>query len=319
MKNFLNHARSRLTLKQMRGLAAIAEHGTITQAASALGVTPPAILHQLRQIEDSLGLPVLERSHGEAIPTEAGREILAAIARIETEITDCLDAIAALAGMQRGHVAVGVISTAKYFAPRALAAFKLAHPEIDLRLLVGNRGETIAALERFDIDLAIMGRPPEHFEVTAVAIGPHPHVIIAAPDHPLAGRRAIAPAALLDQPFLLREPGSGTRALVQRLFQEAGLDPAGGMEFGSNETIKQAVMAGMGIALISAHPIAAEWEDRRLAILDVVGLPILREWHLVRRREKRLLPAARALWEHLVREGGTFLPPIALPYHDKSA
>lgn len=313
MKNLLNQARRRLTLKQMRGFAAIVERGTITGAAAAIGVTPPAILHQLRQLEDNLGLPLMERGHGEAVPTAAGREILASIARIETEIGDCLDAIAALAGMQRGQVAIGVISTAKYFAPSALAAFKRAHPEIDLRLLVGNRGETVAALERFGIDLAIMGRPPEHFEVTEVAIGPHPHVIIAAPDHPLAGRAAIAPAALLDQPFLLREPGSGTRALVQRLFGSAGLDPAGGMEFGSNETIKQAVIAGMGIALISAHTIAAEWADQRIAILDVVGLPIVRQWHLVRRREKRLLPAARALWEHLARDGGRFLPRIDLP------
>jgi LysR family transcriptional regulator for metE and metH len=313
MKNFLNQARRRLTLKQMRGFAAIVEHGTITGAAAAIGVTPPAILHQLREIEDGLGLPLLERGNGRAIPTQAGREILATVARIETEIDDCLEAIAALAGMRRGQVAVGVISTAKYFAPSALAAFKRAHPEIDLRLKVGNRGETVAALERFDIDFAIMGRPPEHFEVTEIAIGPHPHVIIAAPDHPLAGRAAIPPAALLDQTFLLREPGSGTRALVQRLFESAGLDPAGGMEIGSNETIKQAVMADMGIALISAHTIAAEWADRRIAVLDVVGLPILRQWYLVRRREKRLLPAARALWEHLVREGGTFLPKIDPP------
>ncbi len=319
MKNLLNRARRRLTLKQMRGFAAIVEHGTITGAAAAIGVSPPAILHQLREIDDSLGLPLLERSNGKAIPTEAGRELLATTARIESEIADCLEAIAALAGMQRGHVAIGLISTAKYFAPSALAAFKRVHPEIDLRLLVGNRGETVAALERFEIDLAIMGRPPEHFEVTEIAIGAHPHVIIAAPDHPLAGRVAIPPAALLDQPFVLREPGSGTRALVQRFFESAGLAPAGGMEFGSNETIKQAVIAGMGIALISAHTIAAEWADRRIAILDVVGLPILRQWYLVRRREKRLLPAARALWEHLVREGSAFLPRLDLPGESRDA
>ena len=313
MKKFVNQALRRLSLKQLRAFTAIVEAGTITAAAAENGVTPPAIHHQLRQLEETLAIPLLERANGTAMPTEAGREILAVTQRIETLLADCVASIAGLSGMKHGRVAIGVISTAKYFAPRALAAFKRAHPQIDLRLLVGNRAETVAALERFEIDLAIMGRPPEHFDVTEAAIGEHPHVIIAAPGHPLAGRAAIPPAALLDQTFLLREPGSGSRALLGRLFAEAGLDPAGGMEFGSNETIKQAVMAGMGIALLSAHTIAAEWADRRLAILDVLGTPILRQWFVVRRREKRLLPAGRALWDHLVATGGTFLPRIDLP------
>jgi LysR family transcriptional regulator for metE and metH len=174
--------------------------------------------------------------------------------------------------------------------------------------MVGNRQETVAAIEGFDLDLAVMGRPPEHFEIDRAVIGEHPHVVIAWPGHPLAGRHRLPLSTLAGETFLLREPGSGTRMLVQRMLAEAGLNPAVGMEIGSNETIKQAVMAGMGVAFISAHTIAAEVADGRLLVLDIAGLPIVREWFVVKRREKRLLPAARALWDHLATSGAAFLP-----------
>jgi LysR family transcriptional regulator for metE and metH len=235
---------------------------------------------------------------------------LAAISRVEDALADCIEAIETLRGVDGGRVAVGVISTAKYFAPRALAAFQRAHPRVEMRLLVGNRQETIAALESFDLDLAIMGRPPPHFEVDQAVIGDHPHVVIAPPDHSLVGRRPSL-LELSREPFLLRETGSGTRILVQSLFAEAGLDPRIGMEIGSNETIKQAVMAGMGVALISAHTVAAEVADGRLAVLDIEGLPIIRQWFVVKRKEKRLLPAAHALWDHLASSGSGFLPDIS--------
>jgi LysR family transcriptional regulator for metE and metH len=155
-----------------------------------------------------------------------------------------------------------------------------------------------------------MGRPPEHFPVEQALIGDHPHVIVAPPGHPLAGRQRIKVARLADETFLLREEGSGTRLLTQNLLAQAGVAPRVGMEISSNETIKQAVMAGLGIALISAHTIAAEVEDRRLAVLDVVGLPIVRQWSVVKRREKWLPPAARALWQHLATQGRLFLPEV---------
>lgn len=308
MKDKLNPMLRRLTLKQLRVFTAVIRSGTISGAAETLAVTPPAAAMQLRQLEQTLRVALLERTPNGARPTDAGREVLAATARVEAALIECVEAVEALHGIEGGRVAVGVISTAKYYAPRALAAFKRAYPGIDMRLLVGNRQDTIAGLERFELDLAIMGRPPEHFEVEQAVIGDHPHVIVAAPDHRLAGRRRVPLLELVDEVFLLREPGSGTRALVEHLFSDAGLVPAAGMEVGSNETIKQAVMAGMGAALISAHTVAAEVNDGRLAVLDVDGLPIVRQWFVVKRREKRLLPAARALWDHLVSSGDRFLP-----------
>jgi LysR family transcriptional regulator for metE and metH len=191
-----------------------------------------------------------------------------------------------------------------------LAAFRRSHPGVEIQLSVGNREETIAALETFGIDFAVMGRPPNRFEVDRSVIGPHPHIIVAPPDHPMARRRYIAPRDLSSETFLMREPGSGTRMLTEQLFADTGTTPRIGMAIASNETIKQAVMAGLGIALLSAHTVAVELDDGRLTMLDVVGLPIMRQWFVVRRSERRMMPAASMLWDFFASEGGGFLPTL---------
>ncbi|MFO1073336.1 MAG: LysR family transcriptional regulator [Geminicoccaceae bacterium] len=308
MKEKLNRLARRITLRQLRALAAVVETGTVTGAADRLAVTAPAISAQIRLLEDLSGLPLIERQAQGMTATRAGRELLAAFELIEAALSDCTAALESLCGGEGGPVAVGVTSTAKYFAPFALAAFARQRPAVELRLVVGNRSDTIAALERFELDLAVMGRPPEHFAVERAAIGDHPHVVIAAPDHPLVRRRGLTLADLTAQTFLMREAGSGTRLLLERLLAEAGLAAQVGMEISSNETIKQAVMAGMGVAFLSAHTAAAEIGDGRLALLDIVGLPAIRQWFVVRRREKRLLPAAQELWNHLASTGARYLP-----------
>jgi LysR family transcriptional regulator for metE and metH len=301
----------RVTLKQLRALAAVARTGTLTAAAQETGVTPQAVALQLRLLEANFGLPLLERGSTGSRATEAGREALLAAGRIDAALAGCAQAIEALQGIAGGSISVGVVSTAKYFAPRALAAFSRAHPDVELRVGVGNRGEMLAGLDGFDLDIVVMGRPPEEAAMDLAVIGDHPHVIIAPPAHRLARRRGVMLAELADETFLLREPGSGTRMLMQRLFGEGGM-PARRIEMGTNETIKQAVMAEMGIALLSAHTIAAEVEAGRIAVLDVRGMPMVRRWYVVKRRDKRLLPAASALWDHLVRDGAGFLPDALL-------
>lgn len=311
-ENLVNFAR-RTSLRQLRAFGAVIRGGSITAAANLLAVTPPAVAQQLRLLEEALGVALVERAANGAKPTDAGREVLLALGRIEAALLDCAAAIEALRGMEGGRVSVGVISTAKYFAPFALAAFQRAHPKVELRVLVGNRKETIIALETFETDLAIMGRPPENFPVERAVIGRHPHVIIAPIDHPLTRQRQVLLRDIAAETFLLREQGSGTRDLMHRAFSEAGLALPKGIEIGSNETIKQAVMAGMGVALLSAHTIAAEVHDGRLAVLDVDGFPIVRQWFVVRHSEKRVLPAAQALWIHLVTVGAQFLPEMVSP------
>lgn len=298
-----------ITLKQLRVLAAVAKSGKITSAASALGVTPPAVTLQLKQLERSVNLPLFDRSHVGMRPTDAGFYMLDVAARITSTLEECGEGLRELQGLGRGRVSIGVVSTTKYFAPRALAEFARTHPGVELELLVANREETIATLTSFKLDMAIMGRPPQTaIELESQVIGDHPHVIIASPSHHLASKRQVVLRSLIHDKFLLREPGSGTRILTDQLFAKAGMVPTFGMEFGSNETIKQAVMAGLGVAFISGHTVAAEVEQQRLVVLPVKGLPLMRKWYVIRAKAKHLLPAGVALWEFLVKEGARFLP-----------
>jgi LysR family transcriptional regulator for metE and metH len=308
MKEKLNREMRRVTLKQLRALEAVVKTGSLSGAAQEMHVTPPAIALQIRQLEAAAGMPLFQRTAHGLRTTDGGREMLSTAALIHDALAECGEALETLRGMDGGRVSVGVVSTAKYFAPRAIAAFAKTHPKVEMQLHIGNRAEMIEALRNYDLDLAITSRPPEDFEVESAEFGDHPHIIIGPPDHRLARRRRIAFADLARETFLLRENGSGTRHLMQQLFSEAGLNPNRGMEIGSNETIKQSVMAGLGIALISAHTVCAEIQDGRLVPFDVRGLPMVRRWYVVKRKDKRLLPAAHAVWDFLASSGARYLP-----------
>lgn len=305
------------TLKQLRAFAAVVKSGSVTGAAELLHVSPPAVTQQMKQLHDHAGVPLVERSlKGTMVPTSAGREMLTCVERIEATLAECTATMEAYAGSDHGVVSVGVVSTAKYFAPQALAAFARSHPGIELRLTVGNRAEILRAIEHYELDVVVMGRAPQRFEMVASPIGDHPHVIIAAPDHPLCGRRRLPARALSGETFLVREPGSGTRGLMERYFEKAGVTPNIGMQITSNETIKQAVMAGLGVGFISAHTIAAEVESGRLVVLDVEGMPIRRHWFSVSRSDRSMTPAMDAFSTFLETKGVRFLPVLPILYRD---
>src|SRR5579863_326252 len=285
----------RVTLKQLESVRAVAEAGTIVKAAEQLSVTPAALTSRIQLLEEDAGVALFDRCGGRLRLTVAGEEVLDAAHRVDRVLTDLDVTLGTLHGIHSGRLAVGIVSTAKYIAPRLVAAFARQNPRIEVTITVGNRAEMVAQLRDYKIDVCLMGRPPGDFPVDSVPIGAHPQVIVAAPDHPLVGQGPIEKAELVRENFIVREEGSGTRAVFDYFFSDVPVrHPNVHIEIGSNETIKQAVMAGLGLALLSAHTIEAELESGRLAVLDVVGLPLLRQWFVVRRADRAPTAIAQA-------------------------
>jgi len=297
-----------LTIRQLRALATVQKTRSVTAAAKHLHLTQPAVTLQLRNLQELAGLPLIQRTGDGMLLTEAGREVLMLSERVEAALADCETSLEMMAGKTAGRVSIGAVSTAKYWVPFAIAGFSKLHPELEVRLIIGNRQETSEALRGYELDFAIMGRPPMGIDMDVRLIGDHPHVVIAPTAHHLARKPRLKLADLADETFLMREPGSGTRGLMENLFETAGVRPKIGMAMSSNETIKQAVIAGLGIAFISAHTVATELDERRLVTLDVEGLPVVRQWFVLSRKDKVLMPPARAMLEFLSAKGAQFLP-----------
>jgi molybdate transport repressor ModE-like protein len=297
-----------LTLRQLRALAAAAKHGSVTAAAKQLHLTQPAVTLQIQNLQTLAGIPLLQRTGEGMLLTDAGRDVVALSERIEAAIRDCETSIEMMTGKTAGRISIGAVSTAKYFVPFMISGFSKLYPNVNIALSIGNRQEIGAALRGYDLDFAIMGRPPVDIDMDVHLIGDHPHVIIAPTTHRLARKSRIALSDLANETFLIREPGSGTRGLMEQLFEAARISPTIGMAMSSNETIKQAVIAGLGIAFLSAHTVATELDERRLVTLDVVGLPVVRQWFVLARKDKVLLPPARAMLEFLSAHGARFLP-----------
>lgn len=296
-----------VTLRQMRAFAAVARHLSFTRAARELHLTQPAVSQQLKLLEAEVGLPLFEHMGRSIHLTAAGEELLPFANQAIELLREAGETLSAMRGLKRGVLKLGAVSTAKYFAPSLLRAFAPAFPEITIKFSVGNREEVIKQLAANEIDLVIMGRPPRELETEAEAFAKHPLVIIAAPDHPLAGKRRIQLGQLADESFLIREQGSGTRASMERVFRDRGATFRVSMEVSSNETIKQAVMAGMGISFISMHTIALELKAGKLVVLDIVGGPIIRDWYVIHLRDKRLSPVAAAFRNFLLERGAAII------------
>lgn len=301
-----------ITLKQLRALSAVFEFGSITRAAEAIHLTPPAVHTQLRQLSANLGAEMLRRGDaGKMELTEEGLLVLTAARRIDSELENCVKSVQALHDGFVGLVRLGVVSTGKYFAPALVATLKREFPDIQVDLTVGNRTQIITALDSRQIQLAIMGRPPRVPANVSEPIGPHPHIIVAAPDHPLAGLAAVAAEDLMRETFIGREDGSGTRILMTRFLDRIGEGATYNcITMGSNETIKQAVIAGLGIALISQHTVVEELHSGRLVALNVQGLPIERAWYLLNRSDSELTAPAKRIKAHISAMKGSFLPKL---------
>jgi LysR family transcriptional regulator, low CO2-responsive transcriptional regulator len=291
----------------MRVFAAVARSRSFTRAARELHLTQPAVSQQIKLLETEVGLPLLEHVGRQIHLTAAGDELLRYASQVTELLREAGESLDAMRGLKRGVLKLGTVSTAKYFAPSLLSAFAPAYPEVTIRFTVGNREEIIQQLALNETDLVIMGRPPKELITVAEPFAKHPLVIIASPNHPLAGKRRIPLQRLSSENFIIREEGSGTRAAMEHVFGKQGVTIHASMEVSSNETIKQAVMAGMGISFISIHTVALELAVGKLVTLNVTGLPVIRDWFVIHLRDKRLSPIAAAFRSFLLEHGSTII------------
>ena len=297
----------RYTLRQLDTFLEVVRTGSVSRAADKLHVTQPAVSMQLRQLEESLGVPLLEMAGRTLRLTAAGAEVEQSAAAAVARLKELDDLVAAHRGLKTGKIDLAVVSTAKYFAPMLLVRFRAMFPDITITLQVHNREGIMKLLARNEVDLIIMGRAPESMDCSSTEFATNPMSFICAPSHPLSRRRDAAISVLEGQQFVVREPGSGTRSAMQQLLAEHRITPDIVMEMPSNETIKQAVMAGMGMAFLSLRTVRQELAAGHLALVDIVGLPVIRHWYVTHLRAKRLSPAADALKQFLIEEGGPLI------------
>jgi DNA-binding transcriptional LysR family regulator len=295
-----------VTFRQLKVFESVARLLSFTQAAQELHLSQPAVSMQIKQLEDSAGLPLFEQLGKKVYLTEAGREMYHYCRTIAAELEEAEDVLEQLKGIQRGHLDIAVASTANYFATRLLAAFAKQHEGVTFSLDVTNRESLLRQLENNDKDLVIMGRPPANMPLELEAFMENPLVVIAPPDHPLAGKK-VSLKQLQQESFVVREAGSGTRIAMERFFNEHGVSLQTGMEMTSNEAIKQSVEAGLGLGIVSIHTLALELEVGRLVVLQVEDFPILRHWYVVHRKGKRLSPIAEAFRQFVLSEAENIL------------
>lgn len=297
-----------VTFRQLRVFTEVARQLSFARAAEHLHLTPPAVTMQVKELESQVGLPLFERSGRGVALTTAGEYYLVYAKRLLATLKDADDAMARLQRLETGLLTIGMVSTAKYFVPRLLARFRQEHSGIDVKLQVTqNREQLVELMHANEVDLAIMGRPPRELATRAEPFAAHPFVFVAPPDHPLLRLGHPPLEALAPYPFVVREPGSGTRNAMEGLFKDQRFEPRISMELSSNETIKQAVMAGMGLSFLSLHTIGLELRSGLLHLLDVQGTPVMRSWNVVHLLSKLLSPSAEAFRYFILEEGEAHL------------
>ncbi|MDP1558714.1 MAG: LysR family transcriptional regulator [Nitrosomonas sp.] len=291
-----------LTLRQLKVFESVARNLSYSRAAEELHLTQPAVSMQIKQLEGNISLPLFEQMGKRVYLTEAGHELYRYSQIISQQLADMEVAMDELKGLERGKLNISVVSTANYFAPHLLAKFCQRYSGVTVSLNVSNRETVLKQLADNLIDLAIMGQPPENQDINSESFMENPLVIIAPPTHPLCKAHNIPVKKLAKEIFLVREQGSGTRGAMERFFDAHKIKINKGMETDTTEAIKQAVQAGMGLGIMSQHTAELELETNRLKILDVQGFPILRHWHIVNRKNKRLSGVARTFREFLLKE-----------------
>ncbi|MEY3426757.1 MAG: HTH-type transcriptional activator CmpR [Pseudomonadota bacterium] len=304
------------TFRQLKVFNEVARHLSFIRAAENLHLTPPAVTMQIKELEGHVGAPLFERRGKQVSLTTTGEYMLVYARKILSTLKDAEDAAARLQRAEAGVLTIGLVSTAKYFMMKMLAEFRKKHPGVELKLALGNRDQLVQMLQNNEVDIAVMGRPPKELQTRAEPFAAHPHVFIAAPGHALTKQAQLTPEDLRLYDFIVREVGSGTRVAMEKFMADAKVEPRLNMQLKSNEMIKQAVMAGLGLGFISLHTIGQELSQGLIEILPVDGSPVVRAWNVVHTQSKMLSPAAEAFRyfilengeAHLARQFGAALP-----------
>lgn len=299
MKSSLKHA----TLRQLQIFIVAAEEESYGSAAHILHLTQPAVSMQMSKLSELLDMELFEKSGRKLKLTETGKVLLPYARTVMKTLHDAGDEMDAIKGIQNNSLNIGMVTTARYFMPRMITEFQQLHPEIDISVSIANREKVITALESGQIDVAIMGRPPSRIPTVLHNFAEHPYAIIASPSHQFAKRKRLKPQDLTGDVFIAREEGSGTRMLMDHYFKKNRLKAPTIQVFSSNESIKQAVMANMGLALISMHTIGLELKTENVVVLKVQGLPVKRAWYAIH-LEKQLLRGAVGVFTRFVEGKG---------------
>jgi LysR family transcriptional regulator, low CO2-responsive transcriptional regulator len=297
-----------LTLRQLRVFAEVARHLSFVRAAEALFLTPPAVTMQIKELEAAVDLTLFDRQGRKVSLTTAGEYFLVYTKRMLATLKDAEDAMSRFRKLETGVLTVGLVSTAKYFVPRLLALFRREHPGVEVRLQVSaNRTQLVTMMVNGEIDLGIMGRPPREVATRAEPFAAHPHVFVAPKGHPLLRGGSARVEDLAEHALIAREAAAGTRALMDRFFLDHHVTPRIVMEMPSNETIKQAVMAGMGLSFLSLHTLGLELRAGEVELVPVEDTPVMRMWNVVHLQSRLLSPAAEAFRYFILEEGENFL------------
>ena len=296
-----------MTFRQLQVFESAARHLSYTRAAEELHLSQPGISMQIKQLEEVVGLPLFEQIGKKMHLTAAGREVYIYSKNIGGMLDEVEDVLDTLKGLQSGQLAISVATTASHFATRLLAAFTQRYENVTISLDITNRASLREQLEANRPDLVIMGQPPEGVEVESDAFMENPLVMIAPAEHALVGKQNISLSEIENESFVVREPGSGTRGATERFFERHAMQFHTGIEMTSNEAIKQAVEAGLGLGIVSIHTLELELETGRLHILDVQDFPIQRHWYILQRKGKRLSPVAQAFRTFVLEQAKEFI------------
>lgn len=305
------------TLHQFKVFEATARHGSFTRAAEELFLTQPTVSMQVKQLTKAIGLPLFEQVGKRLYLTEAGKALFSTCKDIFTNLDQLEMTVADLKGMKQGQLRLAVITTAKYFVPRLLGPFCRTYPGIDVSLTVTNHERVIDRLSNNQDDLYVMSQLPTNLDFEAESFLDNPLVVLAPINHPLAGQRNIPIQRLNDEPFIMRESGSGTRRAVESLFDRENISVKVRLELGSNEAIKQAIAGGLGLSVLSHHTLTPEGSHSELTVLDVEGFPISRQWYVVHLGGKQLSVVAATFLQYLQEEAPKLSPIPALAHSSK--